>query len=549
MKTLSAVNFGSDVSLYRQGSDILHTDDTFHVGRNSSTTNFALHVEFVGGTPPVTALHQAIRATHVRTYATDEPAAAYLTGVATFIEKAGAGLAPNSWLVGMNPNVRVSGGSMGTVYSLIAQRSHTGGAATTSTGVNVEAVSVSGGATIGNAIGVDIGAQRATGVTNAHGVYQRGTADYNYFAGNTGLGVTAPTLSRLQFPAGTTATDGITWGTDTNLYRSAAGQLRTPGAFRVGTPIVGIHPASEMGIAGPYKDRFTWSNLSIISTDAQAVDKGGSILLGGSYTDAADAAPWARIAGGKTNSVSGEYGGYLSLATRPHGGNLTERIRIAETGQVDLNKNEAQNLVTHKLAAAPASPVTGQRYYDTALRAERVYDGTAWSTLADVTHVATSAPTGTPNVGDLWYDTDQATVGPGEELAYNQITANVILSSNSVTAPNLVIEGTSRTYDGSPVMVEFWASVVQCPSGNAAAAILNLWDGATDLGVIGEVWNGAINLSLGVTVHGRRRLVPTAGTHNYRVLGYSNLGSGTLYAGVGGGGGAQSPAFIRVIRA
>ena len=45
---------------------------------------------------------------------------------------------------------------------------------------------------------------------------------------------------------------------------------------------------------------------------------------------------------------------------------------------VDFSKTEARNLVTHKLAAAPSSPIEGQRYYDTTLKKEGVYNGTSW---------------------------------------------------------------------------------------------------------------------------------------------------------------------------
>lgn len=45
---------------------------------------------------------------------------------------------------------------------------------------------------------------------------------------------------------------------------------------------------------------------------------------------------------------------------------------------VDFSKQEARNLVTHKLASAPSSPVAGQRYYDTTLNKEGVYNGSSW---------------------------------------------------------------------------------------------------------------------------------------------------------------------------
>jgi hypothetical protein len=55
--------------------------------------------------------------------------------------------------------------------------------------------------------------------------------------GKLGMGVTTPTTARLQFVAGTTAADGILFGTDVTLYRSAADVLKTDDALVVGTTL------------------------------------------------------------------------------------------------------------------------------------------------------------------------------------------------------------------------------------------------------------------------------------------------------------------------
>ena len=61
---------------------------------------------------------------------------------------------------------------------------------------------------------------------------------------------------------------------------------------------------------------------------------------------------------------------------------------------VNFSQTEARFLITHKLAAAPASPIAGQRYYDTVLNKEGVYNGTSWDYAGSgaVTSVAGTSP-------------------------------------------------------------------------------------------------------------------------------------------------------------
>jgi hypothetical protein len=46
---------------------------------------------------------------------------------------------------------------------------------------------------------------------------------------------------------------------------------------------------------------------------------------------------------------------------------------------IDMNKNEIQNVRLQSLASPPAGPVEGQVYYDTTLKVKRVYNGTKWT--------------------------------------------------------------------------------------------------------------------------------------------------------------------------
>lgn len=110
----------------------------------------------------------------------------------------------------------------------------------------------------------------------------------------------------------------------------------------IGPLIVGASSApggtanTSLLVVAPFADQYTWGQVGIVSTSPQAIDRGGAMLFGGVYDGAGNVAPWGRISAGKTNSVSGEYGGYLALWTRPNAGNLLERLRITELGEVRI---------------------------------------------------------------------------------------------------------------------------------------------------------------------------------------------------------------------
>lgn len=75
-----------------------------------------------------------------------------------------------------------------------------------------------------------------------------------------GLGVYIPT-ARLSFAEGTTAEDGIVFGTDTNLYRSAAGTLKTDGLFTVGSGL-GWSGRAEPALSGSGNAKAYFDNIS-----------------------------------------------------------------------------------------------------------------------------------------------------------------------------------------------------------------------------------------------------------------------------------------------
>jgi hypothetical protein len=86
-------------------------------------------------------------------------------------------------------------------------------------------------------------------------------------------------------------------------------------------------------------------NVGIYTTTAQSTGVGGTLALGGLF-NGSDTAPFGSIRGGKQNSTSGNYDGYLAFQTIANGGVLTEKMRIDSTGKAGLGTNNPTELLT-----------------------------------------------------------------------------------------------------------------------------------------------------------------------------------------------------------
>ncbi|NBW15740.1 MAG: tail fiber domain-containing protein [Caulobacteraceae bacterium] len=97
------------------------------------------------------------------------------------------------------------------------------------------------------------------------------------------------------------------------------------------------------------------TNFGIYTTSTQNIDVGGTIGLGGLY-DGSNFAPFGSIRGGKENSTSGNYAGYLAFQTIPNNSVLFERMRITSGGNVGIGTT-SPNFKTH-ISTGDASSIT-----------------------------------------------------------------------------------------------------------------------------------------------------------------------------------------------
>jgi hypothetical protein len=633
--TAGGIQFGSDTNLYRGAPDTLQTDDTVQVG-GTQAVNLAptgraaiaaplndVQMLVVGATGGSNQFNSAITVAGV----TSNPLNAGTGSINGVISQPCA-----------NPDTGTVSALCGGSFSV--RLASATAIVTSGRALYASAPSIAAGGIVTTAFGLDIAAQAVTGATNAYGIYQRGANDNNYFGGRVAIGSTDFSYA-LHVNRASGVTDGNAQAQ--RIYHSWTTTADTSGTYLSGLGVT-------MSVSNSAGNTFTnpaGESISGISGVGLVTGAGTfSTSVNGVTATISKYSTSTLSTGRAVNATSPNIvGGTIATATGVEIGSqkvtgVTTGYGIYQRGASDLNyfAGQVQSASFRQGSAGPmwqsgagspegviSAPV-GSIYsrtdggVDTALyRKETGAAATGWVPIADV-YVATSAPAGTPNSGDLWYDTDETsasipipltianggtsastaaaarsslsipfagnsastagaptsgtyvrgdywldsnsvlwvcTIGgtpgtwtssnSGEELAYNQITANVTVSSTTAANPNLVIEGTSRSYDGGAIIVEFCSSCLQTNATVQSACLVGLWDSATDLGYLADVFNGSAT-NIAVPVYARRRIVPTVGTHNYRAVAWVNSGAAaTVFAGSPGG--TFGPAFIRVTRA
>ena len=164
---------------------------------------------------------------------------------------------------------------------------------------------------------------------------------------------------------------------------------------------------------------------------------------------------------------------------------------------LDMNKNELQNAVIQNLATAPASPIKGQKYFDTTDNIEKYWNGTAWVKSVDPTatdhnvlvnrgsnthavidthlastsnpHATTKAQVGLGNVDDLkqlpysYLDTDGTLAANSDAKVASQKATKTYVDAQVANIQGQITSGMvyKGTFDGSQTIAAQGITTIQ----------------------------------------------------------------------------------------
>lgn len=132
---------------------------------------------------------------------------------------------------------------------------------------------------------------------------------------------------------------------------------------------------------------------------------------------------------------------------------------------------------------------------------------------------------------------------PGYEIGYDEITSSVSVTATTEASGTTVISCAAHTFDGSPVLLTFYAPFINVGATGGSYTVVNLFEGATQIGRLTTALNnGAAVQDMPCVAH--YRFTPSAGSHTYTITALRGGSNGTIGAGAGGTA-TDLPAFAR----
>jgi hypothetical protein len=138
----------------------------------------------------------------------------------------------------------------------------------------------------------------------------------------------------------------------------------------------------------------------------------------------------------------------------------------------------------------------------------------------------------------------------GTEIGYDQTTTNVTVASTTEASPTVLVQGGLYTFDGGPVVAEFFCGKFVLNSTGGANLNIGLYE---NTGAVTQIcrWWGSYNPAAQVyqtAPHLRLRFTPSAGQHKYMAGSHYLTDTGTFTA-TSGGPGLYPPMFLRFVKA
>jgi hypothetical protein len=136
---------------------------------------------------------------------------------------------------------------------------------------------------------------------------------------------------------------------------------------------------------------------------------------------------------------------------------------------------------------------------------------------------------------------------PGFEIGYAQITSPVNVTDTAEATATALISSGALTFDGAPVIAEFYCMQVVTDSAAASdLVIVTLFEGASQICRLAEARTIVTTAQNVPSVYARFRFTPTAASHTYKLCAFATSTTGTPALNCGGGGtGGLAPCFLR----
>ena len=249
---------------------------------------------------------------------------------------------------------------------------------------------------INAAYGVYIEDIKSSGnVTQSHGLYQAGSDDLNYFAGNVGIGTTAVPGNQLSIDGGEYSAAGsivsidgdFTSNTDSFFGLNMADLTYNPSADHAfGNTFYGMYVSPDI----PSSCTYEAGNMYGVYSQVSDFGEGSTDIL---YAIHATAIKDTDIGGtvfhaagiktqvtndGNAGFIANGYGVYVGA----NSGVITNSYGIYQEGASDENyfagPVNINNVLHLEPSAEPGSPSEGDIYYDSGCHKLRCFDGTLW---------------------------------------------------------------------------------------------------------------------------------------------------------------------------